>query len=99
MTMRARTASAEELEAAYQRELSTDRWAAAESCYALAVLHRDSGDWATARDWVRQCRRLLDGFSSDHLEQVATRRVSVGGVPLPGCLHDGVLRERFGAFD
>jgi hypothetical protein len=97
MTTQTRAASAEELEAGFQRELATDRWAAAESAYALAVYHRDAGDWAASREWVQQCLRLLEGFPADTLEQVATRRQSVGGIQLPTYLHDGVLRERFGA--
>ncbi|MCE7080114.1 hypothetical protein [Streptomyces sp. ST2-7A] len=96
MTTHTRTASAEELEAGFQRELATDRWAAAESAYALAVVHRDSGDWPASREWVRQCLRLLEGFPGETMEDVATRRTNVGGIPLPAYLHDGVIRERFG---
>ncbi|NUK14025.1 hypothetical protein [Streptomyces lunaelactis] len=96
MTM-TRVASVDELETSFQRELGTDRWAAAESAYALAARHRDSGDWEKSREWVKQCLRLLEGFPNEDLEDVATRRISVGGVQLPTYLHEGVVRERFGA--
>ncbi|MEW1550141.1 hypothetical protein [Streptomyces tsukubensis] len=93
---RSRPASTAELEAVFRRELPADRWAAAETAYALAVLHREQGDWAVSRTWVRQCLRLLDGFPDETEEQIATRRTAVGGVPLPGLLHEGVVRARFG---
>lgn len=70
--------------------------AAAETAYALAVRHRDNADWDQSREWVRQCLRLLEGFPSDSEDQVATKRLSVGGVQLPTYLHDGVVRDRFG---
>ncbi|MFD7222931.1 hypothetical protein ACFV9P_18150 [Streptomyces sp. NPDC059892] len=96
MTSETRVASVEELETGFQKELGTDRWSAAESAYALAVRHRDNGDWDTSREWVNQCLLLLEGFPSDTLEDVATKRMSVGGVQLPAYLHDGVVRDRFG---
>lgn len=96
MTNSTRVSSAEELESIFQQELATNRWAAAESAYALAVRHRDVGDWEKSREWVQQCLRLLEGFPSDTEEQTATTRVSVGGVPLPNYLHSGVVRDRFG---
>lgn len=94
-----RVASIEELEALFQQELPTDRWAAAESAYALASRHRDAGDWESSRQWVQQCLRLLEGFPADDESQVATGRTSVGGVSLPNYLHEGVVRARFGELD
>lgn len=96
MTNQTRLASADELESIFQRELATDRWAATETAYALAVRHRDLGDWAKSREWGQQCLRLLEGFPSDTEEQVATSRTSVGGVSLPTYLHSGVVQDRFG---
>lgn len=96
MTNQTRVASIDELESSFQRELATDRWAAAESSYALAVRNRDAGDWEGSREWVKQCLRLLEGFPCEAEEQVATTRVSVGGVTLPNYLHEGVVRDRFG---
>ncbi|MFI1964034.1 hypothetical protein ACH429_07840 [Streptomyces pathocidini] len=96
MTNQTRMASAEELESIFQRELVTDRWAATETAYALAVRHRDLGDWPKSREWVQQCLRLLEGFPSDTEEQVATSRTSVGGVSIPTYLHSGVVQDRFG---
>ncbi|MFJ4677220.1 hypothetical protein [Kitasatospora sp. NPDC088783] len=96
MTNQTRLASAEELESIFQRELATDRWAATETAYALAVSLRDAGDWPKSREWVQQCLQLLEGFPNETEDQVATSRVAVGGVPLPNYLHAGVIRERFG---
>ncbi|MFG2694920.1 hypothetical protein [Kitasatospora sp. NPDC048407] len=96
MTNQTRLASGEELESIFQRELATDRWAATETAYALAVRQRDAGDWPKSREWVQQCLQLLEGFQSETEDQVATTRVAVGGVPLPNYLHAGVIRERFG---
>ncbi|MFI5800866.1 hypothetical protein [Streptomyces sp. NPDC051677] len=96
MTSETRVASVEELETGFQRELGANRWAAAETAYALAARHRDNGNWDQSREWVQQCLRLLEGFPSDTEDQVATKRLSVGGVQLPTYLHDGVVRDRFG---
>src|SRR5689334_16019488 len=86
-----RVASVSELEAVFQRELAADLWSATETAYALAVLSRDTGDWVQSREWVAQCLRLLEGFPAETEEQVATSRTSVGGVPLPTYLHEGVV--------
>jgi hypothetical protein len=96
MTNQTRAASVGELETVFQRELATDRWAATETAYALAVLSRDAGDWERSREWVAQCLRLLEGFPGETEEQAATTRVAVGGVMLPTYLHEGVVRNRFG---
>ncbi|GHJ28566.1 hypothetical protein TPA0910_29990 [Streptomyces hygroscopicus subsp. sporocinereus] len=96
MTNQTRAASVQELESTFQQELATDRWAAAESAYALASRYREQGDWEKSREWVKQCLQLLEGFPADTMEQVATTRTSVGGVALPNYLHEGVVRERFG---
>ncbi|MDT0411015.1 MULTISPECIES: hypothetical protein [Streptomyces] len=97
MTNQTRLASTDELESIFQRELLSNRWAATETSFALAVRHRDLGDWPASREWVQQCLLLLEGFPSDSEEQVATARTSVGGVQLPTYLHSGVVEERFGA--
>jgi hypothetical protein len=96
MTHPTRAASVAELETSFQQELATDRWAAAETAYALAVRTREAGSWGQSRDWVAQCLRLLEGFPGETEEQTATSRVTVGGVMLPGYLHEGVVRDRFG---
>lgn len=96
MTNQTRLVSADELESIFQRELVSDRWAATETAYALAVRHRDLGNWPASREWVQQCLRLLEGFPSETEEQVATSRSSVGGVQLPTYLHSGVVQARFG---
>ncbi|MER5971805.1 hypothetical protein ABT112_19085 [Streptomyces sp. NPDC002055] len=96
MTIPTRVASVAELESIFHQELATDRWAATETACALAFRSRDTGDWKKCREWVAQCLRLLEGFPDETEEQVATKRVSVGGVPLPNYLHEGVVRDRFG---
>lgn len=96
MTNPTRLASADELESIFQRELATDLWAATETAYALAVRHRDLGDWPASQEWAQQCIRLLAEFPDETEEQVATGRTSVGGVQLPTYLHSGVVHERFG---
>ncbi|MFI8258293.1 hypothetical protein [Streptomyces filamentosus] len=96
MTNQTRLASTDELESIFQRELVTDRWAATETAYALAVRHRDLGDWPASQEWAQQCLRLLEGFPSETEGQVATGRTLVGGVQLPTYLHSGVVEERFG---
>ncbi|MFF0227605.1 hypothetical protein [Streptomyces sp. NPDC004629] len=96
MTNQTRAASVQELESIFQQELATDRWAASESAYALAFRYREEGNWEKSREWVKRCLQLLEGFPADTMEQVATRRMTVGGVALPNYLHEGVVRERFG---
>ncbi|KWX02565.1 hypothetical protein LI90_3608 [Carbonactinospora thermoautotrophica] len=86
--------SVAELETAYNYELTTDKWAAAETAYALAARTKGK-DPATGAEWARKAIELLEQFPSDTLEQVATQRVSVGGVTLPDYLHADVVRERF----
>jgi hypothetical protein len=95
MTNPTRAPSVAELQTSFQKELATDRWAAAETAYALAVRTREAGNWDESRDWVAQCLRLLEGFPGETEEQVATSRVTVGGVILPTYLHEGVVRDRF----
>lgn len=96
MTSQSRLATPDELESAFQTELATDKWAAAETSYALALLLRDAGEWDRSRVWVKQCLELLEGLPTDSLDQVAPRRHTVGGIPLPNYLHEGVVRDRFG---
>lgn len=96
MTNPTRVATVHELETVFQNELATDRWAATETAFALAIRARDTGDWEKSREWVAQCLTLLADFPDETEDQVATKRVSVGGVPLPNYLHEGVVRDRFG---
>jgi hypothetical protein len=89
-----------ELEAAYGREVVSDKRAAAETAYALAWRYRTeytSGDrhpFEVAKEWALRSIALLDELPSDRVEQVASARMSVGGVPLPELFHSGVVRER-----
>jgi hypothetical protein len=89
-----RAVSIAELEAAFARELAIDHWAAAETAYVLAVRYRQAWEPSKAGEWARKAIDLLDEFPSNSLDQVATRRISVGGVTLPSYLHADVVRER-----
>src|SRR5690242_3041095 len=67
---------------------------AAEYAYALAVRLRDVGRVDEARKYAGECLRLVEGLPSATLEDVASSRLNVGGVPLPERFHDGVVRAR-----
>lgn len=84
----------EQLERALEKELAEDRWAAAETAYALAVLSREISVEQTRR-WLEMLLSLLKEFPDAELQQTVTRRMKVGGVLLPEFLHDGVVKTRF----
>jgi hypothetical protein len=92
--------SLEQLEATFTHELATDTRAAAETAYALACRYAteyvgsDRRPFDIAKEWAVRAIELLDSLSSDTVDQVASTRLSVGGVELPGLLHSGVVRER-----
>jgi hypothetical protein len=91
-----------ELEAAFGREASTNKRAAAETAYALAYRYRteyvstDRPQVEVAKEWAQRSIELLDSLPSDTVDQVASTRQEVGGVPLPDLLHSGVVRDRLG---
>jgi hypothetical protein len=85
--------------AQFERELTTDPRAAAETAYALAFRYRDhdvdgSRRFDLAKEWAERAIELLDQQPSDTIDQVASGRQSVGGVLIPDLLHSGVVRER-----
>lgn len=92
--------SLEELEATFEHELLTDKWAAAETAYALACRHRtESGErdrrsFGAAKEWAVCAINILDDLPAEYLAQVTTTRTSVGGIDLPDPLRPGVVRER-----
>jgi hypothetical protein len=92
--------SVAELEAAFDREISTNKRAAAETAYALAYRYRteyvstDRPQIEVAKEWAQRSIELLDSLPSDTIEQVVSTRPSVGGVSLPDLLHSGVVRDR-----
>lgn len=91
--------SVDELRAAFECEIATDKRAAAETAYALAFRYRNEDvdgnrRFDLARDWAARSIELLDALPSDTVDQVASTRASVGGVALPWLLHSGVVRER-----
>jgi hypothetical protein len=92
--------SVAELEAAFGREVSTNKRVAAETAYALAYRYQteyiptDRPQAELAKEWARRSIELLDSLPSDTVEQVVSTRQEVGGVPLPDLLHSGVVRDR-----
>ena len=67
---------------------------AAELAYALAVRLRDAGELDQAREYARKCLAHAERLPSASLDDVASERTTVAGVPLPGMFHDGVVRSR-----
>src|SRR4051812_39799675 len=76
-----------------ERFYQDDR-AAAEYAYALAVRLREVGQTDEARRYAEECVRIAESLPSNSLDDVASTRQSVGGVPLPDHFHDGVVRAR-----
>jgi hypothetical protein len=84
-----------ELRRQYDEErLYQDDRPAAEYAYALAARLREAGRLEEARKYARECLKLAESLSSKSLDDVASGRLSVGGVPLPERFHDGVVRVR-----
>ncbi len=88
-----------ELRASFEHELSTNRRAAAETAYALAFRYRNEDvdgrrRFDLAKEWAVRAIELLEGLPSNTLDQVASTRQSVGGIPIPDLLHADVVRER-----
>jgi len=91
--------SINELAASFDREVVTNRRAAAETAYALAFRYRDEDvdgrrQFDVAGAWARRSIQILDQLPSNAIEHVASTRSSVGGVPLPELLHGDVVRQR-----
>jgi hypothetical protein len=92
-------ASVDELKAAFEAELATNKRAAAETAYALAFRYRNEDidgarHFDIAGEWARKSIELFDELPSDTIEQVASTRRAVGGIELPDLLHSGVVRAR-----
>jgi len=66
----------------------------AETAYALAIRTRDDGQFEKAQEYARECLAAAERLPSSTLDDVATTRQEVGGVPLPELFHDGVVRAR-----
>lgn len=92
--------SVADLEVAFHQQMFTDKRSAAETAFALACRFRtefvacDQPPFETARKWALRSIELLDGLPSDRIAQVASTRLSVGGVDLPDLLHADVVRDR-----
>jgi hypothetical protein len=84
-----------ELRKQYEEErFYQDDRAAAEYAYALAVRLREDGQLEEARKYAGECLQLAESLPSKSLDDVASGRLEVGGVPLPERFHDGVVRVR-----
>ena|SRR2546423_797821 len=79
-----------------EERLYQDDRAAAEYAYVLAIRLRDAGEEDEARSYAREALRLAELLPSRSLDDVATTRLTLGGVPLPERFHDGVVRSRLG---
>ena len=93
--------SLEALELAFDRELVTNKRAAAEIAYALAYRYRNEDvdgrrRFDLAKVWAERSIELLDLLPSDALGEVSSTRQSVGGISSPDLLHTGVVRQRLG---
>jgi hypothetical protein len=84
-----------ELRKAFDEEVfySDDR-NAAEYAFVLAIRLRESGDTEEARKYAKESLRLAEGLSANSLDDVASPRLSLGGVSMPERFHDGVVRAR-----
>lgn len=77
------------------RRSGADR-ATAEVAYALAFRMMDAGNYEEARRYARESLAAAERLSPSTVDDVATTRLEVGGVPLPDYFHDGVVRARLG---
>lgn len=92
-------ASVEELRVEFDRQVVTDKRAAAETAYALAFRYRNEDVngkrlFSEAKVWAERAIDLLDSLPSNTLNQVASTRTVVSSVPIPDFLHSGVVRAR-----
>jgi len=55
---------------------------------------RAGGRFDLAKVWAARAVELLDALPSETLSDVASTRMSVGGVSLPELLHGGVAQAR-----
>ena len=99
MSDASRHVSLRELEAEFACEVETDERSAAETAYAIACIYRNfdvSGcrRFDLAKQWALRCVEILDRLPSSQVGQVASGRISIGGVPIPGMLHSDVVRHR-----
>jgi hypothetical protein len=75
------------------RRAGNDR-VVAETAYALAIRMRDDGWFEKAQHYAREALSAAERLPSSTIDDVASTRQSVGGVPLPELFHDGVIRSR-----
>lgn len=92
-------ASLEDLRLEFSRDVEGDKRRAAETAYALAVRYRSEDvDGARrfdiAAEWARRALAILDALPCGSVEDVASTRQVVGGVPIPDLFHAAVVCER-----
>ena len=84
-----------DLERQYEEECYFgDERAAAEYAFALAVRLREDGRRRDARRYAAACLRLARSLPARTLDDVASVRLALGGIPMPERFHDGVVRLR-----
>lgn len=66
----------------------------AEVCFALAQLWEREHDYQRAKDYACESLRAIRLCPSETLEDVASARLDVGGIPLPDLFHEGVVQSR-----
>ncbi|MBT8226862.1 MAG: hypothetical protein HKP61_12045 [Dactylosporangium sp.] len=71
-----------------------DDRAAAEYAYVLAVRFQELGATNDARRYARECLRLAEVLPTRSLDDVASARMMIGGIPMPERFHHGVVRSR-----
>lgn len=93
------SSSLEELQLQYNREVESNKRAAAETAYALAFRYRGEDvngarRFDIAKIWAQRAIELLDSLPSDTPQQIASSRMAVGGVLLPELMHSDIVRRR-----
>ena len=68
--------------------------AAAEYAYVLAVRLRHELNFNEAEKYAREALKFAERLPDATLDDVASTRLSLGGVQLPELFHDDVVRSR-----
>ncbi|MDX3662889.1 hypothetical protein PV646_36795 [Streptomyces sp. ID05-26A] len=94
-----RHVSLQELVLAFGREAGEDQRVAAETAYAIAFIYRSRDidgrrRFDLAKVWALRCIELLDSQPSIAINDVASTRMQVGEIPIPGLFHSGIVRHR-----
>lgn len=72
----------------------TDPREAAEYAYALAILYMRAGDNERAAQFGRKSIALFNQCRMETQKDCAARNIMIGGVLIPGLIHQDVVRDR-----